>query len=455
MKNEFERGRKAGILSCAGIALAAGLALAIAAPRTTRAQAPAAAPGAAAPAATAPSPAPQTGAPQSATPAAAVKTAGDVYMNVTVLKAAPADQLMSAMEFISTSLGVRCNFCHVIPNFEDDSKKPKATARSMIQMEMDINKTSFQGRVEVTCNTCHRGAAHPVGVPQIPEEGQMAMTAMPPMPGIGPGAGPGAPGGPGGPGAGPNAAAPAAPAAAAPTADQIIDKYTQAIGGADAIAKLTSFKAEGTVTVEGEGGGIQSGPLEIMQEAPNKRWISLGGQTGATTEGTDGTDFWLQDARGQVRDLEGTRLVEMKRAAAMGWLLDIRKNFSRLSVSPNMDQIGDHKVYVVMAIPAGGGPRERLMFDADSGLLLRYAFVAPSPIGNNPIEGDFSDWRDAGGGLKLPFTVRKAQPGSSTTERLSKIEINVPADESKFAKPAAVQTAPPPAAAPAAQPAKP
>jgi len=97
------------------------------------------------------------------------------------------------------------------------------------------------------------------------------------------------------------------------------------------------------------------------------------------------------------------------------------------------------------------------MFDSDSGLLLRYAFVAPSPIGNNPIQGDFSDWRDAGGGLKLPFTVCKTQPGSSTTERLSKIEINVPADESKFARPAAQQTAPPPTAppAPAAPPAKP
>jgi len=461
MKSEFERGPKAGILSCAGIALAAGLALAIAAPRTMRAQAPAATPAAqSAPSgATAAAAAPQTGA-----PAATVKTAGDAYMNVTVLKDAPADQLISAMQFMAASLGVHCTFCHVLPNFEDDSKRPKNTAREMIQMEMDINKTNFQGRLVVTCNTCHRGAAHPVGTPETPEEGQMAMASMPAM-GPGAGGGPGAaggPGAPGGPGMRPGAAGPAAaPVTPAPTADQIIDKYTQAIGGADAIAKLASFKAEGTVTVEGGGGGIQSGVLEIMQEAPNKRWISLGGINPVAAEGTDGTDFWMQDAQGQVHDLEGTLLVEMKRAATIGWVLDIRKNFSRLTVAPNMGQIGDHKVYVVMGVPAGGGPREQLMFDPDSGLLLRYSFVAPSPIGNDPIEGDFSDYRDAGGGLKLPFTVRKAEPGSVTTERLTKIEINARVDESKFTRPAAAAApktaAPAPAAtpAPATPPAKP
>jgi Photosynthetic reaction centre cytochrome C subunit len=374
------------------------------------------------------------------------KTAGDAFMNVTVLNNIPADQLLSTMEFISTSLGQHCTFCHVVPNFEDDSKQTKTVARKMIQMELDINKANFNGRVEVTCYTCHRGAAHPVGTAPIPDEGQMAMTpSMPPMDHGPSGAmgsgGPPAGGAQGAPGAGPGGTAPASQPAG-PTVDDILDKYTQAIGGADAFAKLTSVKAEGTGMLEGE----QPGPnlnVKIIQEAPNKRCVSLVGPGGTMTVATDGTDYWGQTTNGQVHDLAGTQLVQMQRAADMTWLLNIRTNFSQLHVA-GTDQVGDHKVYVVVGIPAGGGPRERLLFDVDSGLLLRYMFFAPSPLGNNPIQADFSDYRDAGNGLKVPFTIRTATLSSALTLHLSKIQYNVPVDDSKFAKPASV-AAPAPA----------
>jgi hypothetical protein len=452
-----QRNRKAGIFSCAALALAASLALAIAAPWVSRAQnrtqTPAPPPGGP-PAAGSPqsSGAPAAEAAAAAPPATVAKTAGDAYMNVTVLSGIPADQLMSTMEFISTSLGQHCTFCHVVPNFEDDSKQSKAVARKMIQMELDINKTNFQGRVEVTCYSCHRGAAHPVAAPPIPDEGQMAaMPSMPPMDhGPGGGMGQGGPPPAGAPGAGPGGAAPGAQPAG-PTVDQIIDKYTQAIGGADAFAKLTSRKAEGTAAFEGQGAPPENATVEVQQEAPSKRWISLVEQAGAVTSGTDGTDFWQQDSKGQVHDLVGTQLVQMQRAADLTWLLDIRKNFSQLRVAPTTDQVGDHKVYVVTGVPAGGGPRERLMFDADTGLLLRYAFFAPSPLGNNPIQADFSDYRDAGNGLKVPFTIRSATASSALTVHFSKIQYNVPVDDTKFAKPIST-AAPAPAAAPPATP---
>ena len=446
MKRASQRNRTAGIFSCAGIALAAGLALVVASPWVSRAQAPTPPPGGP-PVAGAPqgsSGAPAAEAAAAAPPVAVAKTAGDAFMNVTVLKDIPADQLISSMEFIATSLGQPCSFCHVVPNFEDDSKQPKATARKMIQMELDINKASFGGRVEVTCNTCHRGAAHPVGVPPIPEEGQMAMAAS--MPAMDHGPGGMAPGSmPAGGGAG----APGAPVAG-PTVDQILANYTQAIGGADAFAKLTSRKAEGTGTyVEGSGPG-ESVAVEILQQAPDKRWMSLTGQPESFNEGTDGTDFWSQDSKGQVHDAQGTQYMDLKRAADMTWLLNISENFSQLRFV-GTDQVDGHKVYVVIGVPAGGGPRERLLFDADSGLLLRYVYTTPSPLGNNPMEVDFSDYRDAGGGLKVPFTVRSATAGGALTVHFSQIQINVPVDDSKFAKPASiappapVSTTPPPA----------
>src|SRR5262249_35546324 len=43
--------------------------------------------------------------------------------------------------------------------------RAKATARKMILMQRDINEKNFNGRTQVTCNSCHRGSEHPMGAP--------------------------------------------------------------------------------------------------------------------------------------------------------------------------------------------------------------------------------------------------------------------------------------------------
>ena len=63
------------------------------------------------------------------------------------------------MQFIASSLGVDCFFCHVQGKMEADDKGPKRTARQMMAMTAMVNKNSFNGRLQVTCNTCHRGSA--------------------------------------------------------------------------------------------------------------------------------------------------------------------------------------------------------------------------------------------------------------------------------------------------------
>src|SRR5262249_13861659 len=68
---------------------------------------------------------------QNATSADSGKTAEQVFKNIQTLKGIPADQLQPTMQFISNSLGVECNFCHVQGAFDKDHKKPKLAARKM------------------------------------------------------------------------------------------------------------------------------------------------------------------------------------------------------------------------------------------------------------------------------------------------------------------------------------
>src|SRR5262249_7530872 len=102
----------------------------------------------------------------------AEQTMEQKYKNIQVLKGLPASQMRPMMNYISASLGVNCVFCHVRTGdqweFDKDDINHKKVARRMIQMTMDINKNSFQGRTQVSCFTCHRGEEHTVGVPPLP-----------------------------------------------------------------------------------------------------------------------------------------------------------------------------------------------------------------------------------------------------------------------------------------------
>src|SRR6185295_19843951 len=57
-----------------------------------------------------------------------------VNKNIQVLKGMPSSQLLPVMHFMRTSLGVRCDYCHVAENgkYWVDDKPAKATARRML-----------------------------------------------------------------------------------------------------------------------------------------------------------------------------------------------------------------------------------------------------------------------------------------------------------------------------------
>src|SRR5215471_16833646 len=105
----------------------------------------------------------------------APKKAEEQFKNIQVLKGIPADQVFPTMQFIAASLGVECDFCHVQNAFEKDDKKPKQTARKMMEMMFAINKENFQGNREVTCYSCHRGSANPAAIPAVMTEEMKGM----------------------------------------------------------------------------------------------------------------------------------------------------------------------------------------------------------------------------------------------------------------------------------------
>lgn len=86
------------------------------------------------------------------------------FKNVQILKDLPASQFLDAMRSFSMSLGVDCHYCHV-EDFASDDKPAKGMARKMLTMTHSINDSTFGGKMEVRCYTCHRGQAEPQSRP--------------------------------------------------------------------------------------------------------------------------------------------------------------------------------------------------------------------------------------------------------------------------------------------------
>ena len=334
--------------------------------------------------------------------AAGPKKAEEQFKNIQALKGIPADQLIPAMQFITASLGAECEFCHVEGAFEKDDKKPKQTARKMMEMMFAINKDNFEGHREVTCYSCHRGRTHPVGMPPVmAEELQAAM------------------------GAADETAEGKEPSG--PPSDQLFDKYLQAVGGAAAIEKITSRVMKGTVTF-----GDRNIPIDILSKDPYKRISLTHTPDGDSVTAFDGHEGWLSFPGRPVHEMHGPDIDAAAMDADLHFAAHLKGMFKEAQVRGS-DKIGDHEAYLVIGQREGKTPL-RLYFDQQSGLLLRLVRYGETPLGSLPTQIDYADYREAGG-VKIPFRWTLARPGGRFTIQVSEVRQNVPVDDSKFAKP--------------------
>ena len=343
--------------------------------------------------------------------ASKIKMAEEAYKNVQSLKGIPADQLIPSMQFITYSLGVECSFCHVEGAFEKDDKKPKQIARKMIQMMFTINHENFEGKREVTCYSCHRGSSHPLATPIIAEAVVQSSAED---------------------GLDDHGAAPAN----APTAEEIFTKYVDALGGASAIGKLTTRVEKGTISL----GGWQL-PIEIFSKTPGKRMTIIHLPNGDNITTYDGTAGWTSAPGRPVRDIPAFEAI----SARLEGDLQLPVRFKELAgdlKTAKPEKIGDRDVYVVSGLNAGG-PMVKFYFDESSGLLLRMLRYVDSPLGLNPTQIDYSDYRNEGN-VKMPFQRTIARPGARFTIQIEQARNNGAVDDAKFAKPAAEPERPKP-----------
>ena len=351
---------------------------------------------------------------QTAANATGTKKAEEQFKNIQVLKGIPADQLFPTMQFITASLGVQCDFCHVQGAFEKDDKKTKQAARKMMEMMIAINADNFDGHRAVTCNTCHNGTTKPQAIPAVMTEEPREKEAMgaPKPPEVG------------------NAGA-----TAGPTAEQLLDKYVQAVGGSVAIDKVTSRIMKGTIDFGGK-----SLPIDIYSKNPDKRISFTHTPEGDSITAFDGHEGWLgTPGRPGAREMHGSELDAASIDADLHLATHLKTMFRELQVQGS-ESIGGHEAYVVVG-QREGEPPLRLYFDEQSGLLVRLVRYGDTALGLLPTQIDYADYHDTNG-VKIPYRWTLARPSGRFTIQVTDVKQNVPVDDAKFAKPAAEEPAP-------------
>lgn len=323
-----------------------------------------------------------------------VKTSAEEFKNIKVLNSMPADQMGKVMNMMTASLGVDCKFCHVSndKDYENDDSEHKATAREMLKMVAEINKSFFNGRPEVNCNTCHKGISHPQPVfplaPGVPVERLKQPEQK-------------------------------------PAVDAILDRYSSAVGKG-VTAKVESRVIKAT-RIESDNKTTE--PEEILQRGSSMRVDTTYGEV-VVSQIFDGKDSW-KTAGGPSIDLHPDEREEIRREAQFFGNTDLRSLFSKFEYV-RLDRIDGRDVYMVRATSASN-QRTTLYFDTVTGMLVRRTSGVPTILGNFVYQMDYWDYKDFGG-VKIPTTIKFAVPGIYWTRKITEVKVNAPVTDAKFLK---------------------
>ena len=357
--------------------------------------------------------APQASAAPQAPAAGGALISDQVLKNIQVLKGIPIDTFFESMGLFASSMGGDCTYCHSKDAVFNRDAFAVATpriqrARQMIVMMNTINKSYFAGQTKVTCFTCHRAAYSPETAPRFTlqygtpaEEPNMINFVDDPR----------------------------------ADAGKILDKYLEAIGGAGRLAKLASFAGKGTYA--GFDTGFKEVPVEVFAKAPNQRTTVVHMDYGDNIRVYDGRNGWFAgpDAPVPLEPLTSGVLDAARLEALVAFPAGIKQAYSQWKVGGTI--IDDKDVTIVQ----GSNPNSGLLpvnfyFDNATGLLVRVVRWNETPVGPNPTQMDYDDYREVSGtGVKMPHTWTVSLTYMQMTIKLDGLQANVPVDAARFATP--------------------
>ncbi|HXJ89803.1 MAG TPA: outer membrane lipoprotein-sorting protein [Candidatus Binatia bacterium] len=231
-----------------------------------------------------------------------------------------------------------------------------------------------------------------------------------------------------------------APCLSAQSVDEIMAKYVQARGGADKLKSVQSIKTTATMTM---GPGMEL-PGTVIQKRPKFARLEFSAQGLTAVQAYDGQNAWQIMPFMGKKDPELMAADEAKETEEMadvdGPLVDYKSKGHQLEL------LGKEKVEGTDAyklkLTLKNGDVQTIYLDADSFLEIKEVTKRTVRGTDQEVEAAIGDYKEVNG-MMFPFAIENAVKGSDQKQKITitKIELNVPVDDSVFKMPAAAPKA--------------
>lgn len=210
--------------------------------------------------------------------------------------------------------------------------------------------------------------------------------------------------------------------------DQILERYEQVLGGKEAIDAITSQRMKGRFQLAG-----MTGNIEGWRKEPHKTLTVVEfPRVGTLKKGFDGETRWVQTPAGTFTDSSPQEIAELERDSEVYSARRIKTFFDSMKLDSKA-RLNGRDVYVIEGKPARG-PAEKLFFDVENGLLVRWDMARKQEgRGTVFVKVHLDDYKDVGN-VKVPFKIRFAFESFTFTVQLDELEHNIPIDDALFRK---------------------
>ena len=229
----------------------------------------------------------------------------------------------------------------------------------------------------------------------------------------------------------------AAPAVAGdlPPAEEVLAKYTEAIGG-EALAKVENYSAEAEFEM----------PMQGVYAAAQEFWVSPDrfyfkidlasmGVTDYETGVVDGV-AWQSHPMSGTSTLSGDEGAAARRRASLNPFEDWQEDFETAE-TVGEELVGEKPCYKVVLTPAEGAPLSSF-FDKETGLLVRQELTGPTGSRTITILDDYEETQ----GILSPRTI-ETKGAQSYTLRYTKVTYDTEdVSEDVFELPATLRAEP-------------
>ncbi len=220
----------------------------------------------------------------------------------------------------------------------------------------------------------------------------------------------------------------------AQTVDEVLAKNFEARGGLEKIKAVQSFKATGTLSIQG---GMMQGEFTMWQKRPNKLRMDVSIQGMDIVQGYDGETTWriMPPAMGgsgsaeEFNDAQAEQMIEQ--ADLDGFLVDYKEKGHQVELLGKEDMEGTEVYHLKVTLAKGLVIHAFL--DAETYIELKYTATREIPgFGETEMDTLLGDYKEVDG-LMVPHSIANKVKGQTFSELIiNSIESNLEIQDSKF-----------------------